>query len=59
MSKVRKALVAAAGAFLATAASYVFQAGNAEPDTLVRAVAAGFSSAVLVGWATWRVPNAR
>jgi CII-binding regulator of phage lambda lysogenization HflD len=54
MSKVRKALIAAAGA--AAAALVTSYAKTSKLDAAAVGIALG--AAVVAGWAAWRVPNA-
>jgi hypothetical protein len=58
LARIRKALVAALGAGVAAAVPVIWKSGKLDGDTVSQAVGAFFAAAALVGWATWRAPNA-
>lgn len=60
MEKVRKAIVAAAGAAVTAGMAVIVEswAGGLTAEEGSKALAAAIAAAALVGWTTWRVPNA-
>lgn len=59
LARIRKAVVAGLGAGVAAAVPVFWKAGNANGDTISQALGAFVAAAALVGWATWRTPNAK
>lgn len=59
MARVRKALVAAAGAGLAAGIAVLVKGGTADSATIWQALGAFVAAAIPVGLATWRAPNAK
>lgn len=55
-ARIRKAVIAGVGAGLAAAVGVLLEAGVTE-DTVAKAAGAGVAAAVMVGVATYRVPN--
>jgi len=58
MARIRKAVVAAAGAGVAAAVPVIWKSGTLDSATISQAIGAFAAAAALVGWATWRAPNA-
>lgn len=58
MKRIRKALIAGAGAGIAPAAAVLAKAEKFDSATISQAIGAFIAAAAVVGWATYRVPNA-
>lgn len=61
LAQVRKAALAAGGGFLAALVAALAQAatdGTVSADDVSQALGVAVASAVTLGWAVWRVPNA-
>lgn len=58
LARIRKALVAALGAGVAAAVPVIWKSGKLDGDTVSQALGAFAAAAALVGWATWKAPNA-
>jgi hypothetical protein len=59
LARVRKALIAALGAGMAAAVPVIWKSGTIDSTTISQAVGAFVAAAALVGWATWKAPNAK
>lgn len=57
MKRIRKAVMAGAGAGVAAAAAVLAKSPNLDRATLGQAAGAFLVAAVPVAWATWRIPN--
>ncbi len=57
MARIRKAIVAGAGAGIAAAAAVLAKSPNLNRDTIGQAAGAFIVAAVPAAWLTWRVPN--
>lgn len=61
LARIRKSVLAGLGAGIAAAAGIVGKAaetGTLGENTVQQAIGAFLAGAAVVGWATWRVPNA-
>jgi hypothetical protein len=60
MEKIRKAVVAGVGAAVTAGMAVIVEAwaGGITADEGSKALGAAIAAAALVGWTTWRVPNA-
>lgn len=58
MSRIRKAVVAGAGAGLAAAVAYLAKAGRVDGRVLGEAAVVFVTAGLPIGWATWVTPNA-
>jgi len=58
LARIRKCVVAGVGAGVAAAVPVIWKSGNLDGAAVSQAIGAFFAAAVLVGWATWRAPNA-
>jgi high-affinity Fe2+/Pb2+ permease len=59
LARIRKAVVAGVGAGVAAAVSVIWKSGKVDGATISQAIGAFAAAAALIGWATWRAPNAR
>lgn len=57
LARIRKALVAGLGAGASAALGTLTIAGAPTRDDVQKAIGAGIVAVVVVGWATYRVPN--
>ncbi len=57
LARIRKAVIAGAGAGIAPAAAVLAKADKFDSATISQALGAFIAGAAVVGWATWRVPN--
>ena len=57
LARIRKALIAGAGAAAAAAVGALVESGGVTEDTVAKAIGVGITAGVAVGWATYRVPN--
>jgi hypothetical protein len=58
-ARIRKAVVAGVGAGWLAALATLKASGSLDRESIAQAVGAGAVALVLVGWATWRTPNAQ
>lgn len=58
LARVRKAVIAGLGAGVAAAVAIAAKADTVDRETVSQMVGAFVVAGAVMGWATWRVPNA-
>lgn len=58
-ARIRKAVIAGVGAGVSAGVGALVVAGALNRDEVSKAIGVGITAAVSIGWATWKVPNAR